>query len=87
VATGWARHGATGGPLTGARATKLQLQVATTRARLRREGGEVQGCGAPPECGYPFIGSGEGRGGREWRATAVIGAFMAVVTGVKGVEL
>jgi hypothetical protein len=84
VAGPWFHRGLHGGRWPG-----LGLAVAPGHDGLprgwRREGRDTAQPGDRSlEYRYPFIGSGGGRGGREWRAAVVIGAFMAAVTGVKG---
>jgi hypothetical protein len=92
VATGRVRRGASGEPLTGARAMTRRRRTGDKTSALIGHGASTieegrrrgEGGGAPPECGYPFIGSIGRRGSRKWRVAAVIGAFMATITGVKG---
>jgi hypothetical protein len=53
--------------------------------RRGERGGE--GCGIAPGWRWPFIGAGGRRGRLKPRAAAVIGAFMAAMTGSEGVVI
>jgi hypothetical protein len=96
---GWqrerARRSATGGPLTGARVTARRRRTGDEASTPSSHGagtieegrrrGEVVWCSTGVR--VPFYRVRRGAGGREWRAAAVIGAFMAAIIGVKGGEL